>query len=44
MRNNAPVEHCVAEAFISHCGTVLTMKENITFRAYLTSKVASIAR
>ena len=32
MRNNAPVEHCVAEAFILHREIVLTMKANITSR------------
>ena len=35
MRNNAPVEHCVAEAFILHRVIVLTMKVNITLCAYL---------
>ena len=39
MRNNAPVEHCVAEAFILHREVALTMKANITLRAYLTAKV-----
>jgi len=32
MRNNAPVEHCVAEAFILHREIVLTMKQNFTLR------------
>jgi len=31
MRNNAPVEHCAAEAFILHREIVLTMK-NKTLR------------
>ena len=44
MLHNAPVEHCVAEAFILHRETIFTMKENITFHAYLTPKVASFAR
>ena len=30
MRNNAPVEHCVAEAFILHREIVLTMKPDFT--------------
>ena len=40
MRNNAPVEHCVAEAFILR-EIVLAMKPNFTLRAYhrLTSRV-----
>ena len=44
MRNNAPVEHCVAEAFILHREIVLTMKPDFTLRAYLTTEVTSIAR
>ena len=44
MRNNAPVEHCVAEAFILHREIVRTMKVSITLRAYLMSKDTSIAR
>ena len=44
MRNNAPVEHCAAEAFILHREIVLTMKASFTLRAYLTTAVASIAR
>ena len=44
MRNNAPVEHCVAEAFILHREIVLTMKAIFTLRAYLTTAVESIAR
>ena len=44
MRNNAPVEHCVAEAFILHREIVLTMKPGFTLRAYLTIKITSIAR
>ena len=52
MRNNAPVEHCVAEAFILHREIVLIlhreivlmMKASITLRAYLMSKDTSIAR
>ena len=44
MRNNAPVEHCVAEAFILHREIVLTMKAIFTLRAYLTTEVESIAR
>ena len=39
MRNNAPVEHCVAEAFILHREIVLTMKPDFTLRAYLTTEV-----
>ena len=38
MRNNAPVEHCVAEAFILHREIVLTMKMSIILHAHLTSK------
>ena len=38
MRNNAPVEHCAAEAFILHREIVLTMKASITLRAYLMSE------
>ena len=38
MRNNAPVEHCAAEAFILHREIVLTMKVSITLRAYLMSE------
>ena len=38
MRNNAPVEHCVAEAFILHREIVLTMQASITLRAYLMSE------
>ena len=44
MRNNAPVEHCVAEAFILHREIVLTMKPDFTLQAYLTTKITSIAR
>ena len=44
MRNNAPVEHCVAEAFILHREIVLTMKPGFTLRAYLMTQVTSIAR
>ena len=44
MRNNAPVEHCVAEALILYRRIVLTMKANITLRKYLTTAVAGIAR
>ena len=44
MRNNAPVEHCVAEAFILHREIVLTMKPDFTFRADLMIKITSIAR
>ena len=40
MRNNAPVEHCVAEAFILHREIVLTMKASFTLRTYLMTKVA----
>ena len=32
------------EAFILHREIVLTMKANVTLRAYLTTKVTSIAR
>ena len=39
MRNNAPVEHCVAEAFILHREIVLTMKPDFTLRAYLMIKI-----
>ena len=44
MRNNAPVEHCVAEAFILHREIVLTMKPDFTLRAYhrLTSRVLRV--
>ena len=39
MRNNAPVEHCVAEAFLNlHRGIVLTMKVSFTLRTYLMIK------
>ena len=38
MRNNAPVEHCVAEAFILHREIVPTMKASFTLRAYLMSE------
>ena len=38
MRNNAPVEHCVAEAFILHREIILTMKTGIILRAYLMSE------
>ena len=38
MRNNAPVEHCVAEAFIPHREIVLTMRVRFTLRAYLMFK------
>ena len=44
MRNNAPVEHCVAEAFILHREIVLTMKAIYTLRAYLMIKITNIAR
>ena len=44
MRNNAPVEHCVAEAFILHREIVLTIKASFTLRAYLTIKITSILR
>ncbi len=40
MRNNAPVEHCVAEAFTLHREIVLTMKASFSLRAYLTTEVA----
>ena len=39
MSNNAPVEHCVAEAFILHREIVLTMNPGFTLRAYLTTEV-----
>ena len=39
MRNNAPMEHCAAEAFILHREIVLTMKASFTLRAYLTIKI-----
>ncbi len=35
MRNNALVEHCVAEEFILHREIVLTVKANVILRAYL---------
>ena len=44
MRNNAPVEHCVAEAFILHREIVLTMKASFTLRTYLMIKITSAAR
>ena len=44
MRNNAPVEHCVAEVFIPHLEIVRTMKASFTLPAYLTTVVASIAQ
>ena len=44
MRNNVPVEHCAAEAFILHREIVFTMKAGITLRAYLTTEVVSIVR
>ena len=44
MRNNAPVEHCVAEAFIPHREIVPTMKASSTLRAYLMIEITSIAR
>ena len=34
MRNNAPVEHCVAETFILHREIVLTMKACFTLRIH----------
>ncbi len=35
MRNNAPVEHCIAEAFILRREIVLTMKASVTLCVYL---------
>ena len=44
MRNNAPVEHCAAEAFILHREIVLTMKASFAMHAYPATEVAHIAR
>ena len=38
MRNNAPVEHCVAEAFILHREIVLTMKPDFTCARIIDSR------
>ena len=44
MRNNAPVEHCIAEAFILHRGIVRTMKASFNLRAHLKPEDTSTAR
>ena len=38
MRNNAPVEHCAAEAFILHREIVLTMKPDFTCARIIDSR------
>ena len=44
MRNNAPMEHCVAEVFFLHRRIVRTMKPDLPLRAYLMIEITGIAQ
>ena len=44
MRNNAPVEHCAAEALISDAGLYPTSEKSITLRIHLTIEITRILR
>ena len=44
MRNNAPVEHCVAEALISDAGLYPTSEKSFTLRIHLMIEITRILR
>ncbi len=44
MRNNAPVEHCVAEALISDAGLQPMSEPNFTLRIHLITQITRILR
>ena len=44
MRNNAPVEHCVAEALISDAGLQLMSEPGFTLGIHLMIEITSILR
>ena len=44
MRNNAPVEHCAAEALISDAGLYPTSEKSFTLRIHLTIEITRILR
>ena len=44
MRNNAPVEHCAAEALISDAGLYPTSEKSFNLRIHLTIEITRILR